>query len=62
MKVFELMAHLAEMPAGAEVRMRSLKTVREFADFAEEEDGLHRIDLSIEDVTQTNEDLVILYD
>lgn len=66
MKVYELIAQLSEMPAGAEVKVRTLKTLAEFVDnpIADIENGaeLYRLNLNTVELVEESSELVIIYD
>ena len=60
MKVFELMNELSKLPSGAEVELRTLMSLEEFAEF--HDDGEYReVRLSIEEVQRANDKLIIIY-
>lgn len=52
MKVYELMDRLAQMPAGAEVRIKMLKTLKELPLL---DDNLREIDFSLKSVEEVND-------
>lgn len=66
MKVYELMEKLGQMPSGAEVRFRTLMTLREFSEctVADSEGGkdLYAVDKTITDAEMTSDALVTIYD
>ena len=57
MRVFELMAQLAELPAGAEVKIHMLKSLREIPVY---DDGLRRIKFPVANVDFVKDDEVWL--
>lgn len=66
MKVYELIAGLSTMPAGAEVRVRTLRTLAEFAEspIMDIDDGaeLYQLNLNTTELIEESSELVIIYD
>lgn len=66
MKVYELMEKLSKMPSGADVRFRTLMTLKEFSDceIADSDDGrdLYAIDKKVSDADLIFETLVTISD
>jgi hypothetical protein len=56
-KVYELMLELSKQPAGAEVRIRMLKTLDEIPAYADD-DSMREIDFPVEEVQQATDKLV----
>lgn len=66
MKVYEVMAELAKMPAGAEVEFTMLMTLAEFAELPTDEadengKDLYRVSGEIKDVEKISDKRIALY-
>ena len=66
MKVYELMEKLSEMPSGADVRFRTLMTLKEFSDceVVDFDDGkdLYAVNKMVAEAELTHDALVTIYD
>ncbi len=66
MKVYELIAGLATMPAGAEVKVCTIKTLAEFADSPvidiENGEELYRFNFNPSELIEENPELVVICD